>query len=97
MATYIIFIRDGEVVDLEAMEAYKQTNASRPRDESMSPMVVYGEATALEGGDAPDGTVVLRFPDKAAAKAWYEHPVYQEAIKHRQKAADYRVFMIEGF
>ncbi len=52
-------------------------------------------STGLEG-DAPDGAVVLKFPDHAAAMEWYNRPIYQEAIQHRMKAAHYRVFMVEG-
>ncbi|MBV1918723.1 MAG: DUF1330 domain-containing protein [Sphingomonadaceae bacterium] len=95
MAAYIIFIRDGEILDQDAMQAYIDTNAKGPKSDIMKPVIIYGETTALEG-DAPDGVVVLQFPDMAAAKAWYESPHYQEAIPHRKRAAPYRVFMVEG-
>jgi len=95
MATYIIFIREGEIIDQDAMKAYQETNAKGPPAENMTPLVIYGETTALEG-EAPDGTVILQFPDKAAAMKWYESPNYQEAITHRKRAAPYQVFMIEG-
>jgi uncharacterized protein (DUF1330 family) len=32
----------------------------------------------------------------AEAKAWYESPLYQQALVHRLKGAEYRVFMVEG-
>lgn len=34
-------------------------------------------------GEAHDVTVVLRFPDKAAIKRWYESEEYQAGIHHR--------------
>ncbi|GAA0727086.1 uncharacterized protein (DUF1330 family) [Sphingomonas japonica] len=43
-----------------------------------------------------DGAVIVEFPSIAAAKAAYESPLYQEALKHRLKGAEYRVFIIEG-
>jgi uncharacterized protein (DUF1330 family) len=32
----------------------------------------------------------------AAARAWYDSPAYQAAVKHRFLGADYRVFITEG-
>ena len=43
-----------------------------------------------------EGAVILRFPDMAAARAWYESPAYQEARKTRFQSADYRVFLVDG-
>ena len=43
-----------------------------------------------------DGAVILEFPDLAEAHAWYDSPIYQDALQHRLKGADYRVFVIEG-
>ncbi len=96
MATYMIFIREGEVVDAAAMAAYQSGNSASAPVAGLKPLVVYGEMETLEG-DAAEGIVILQFPDKAAAKAWYESPEYQARIPHRQKAAPYRAFMVEGF
>jgi uncharacterized protein (DUF1330 family) len=96
MATYMIFIREGEVVDAAAMQAYKDGNAGGGPVAGIKPLVVYGAMETLEG-EAADGIVILEFPDKDAAKAWYHGPEYQARIPHRQKAAPYRAFMVEGF
>jgi uncharacterized protein (DUF1330 family) len=32
-----------------------------------------------------------------AAKAYYHSPAYQEAVRHRFLAADYRCILVEGF
>jgi uncharacterized protein (DUF1330 family) len=95
MATYMIFIREGEVVDAEAMARYQACNRAAPPDPNLKPLVAYGKQEALEG-KAPDGMVILEFPDAAAAKAWYFSDAYQAAIKERQLAADYRCIMVEG-
>lgn len=95
MATYIIFTREEPIKDEAAMKSYQETNAKGGRTEGMEVLVAYGEITGLEG-EAADGAVVLKFADKAAAMDWYNRPIYQEAIKHRMKAAHYRVFMVEG-
>lgn len=92
----MIFIREGEIVDHEAMEAYRSGNRGAGASASaMTPLVVYGDLETLEG-DAADGVVVLQFPDRDSAKAWYYSPDYQERAKLRQKAAPYRCLMVEG-
>lgn len=95
MAAYMIFIREGEVTDHEAMTAYQNSNRSGPPPEGLKPLVVYGALETLEG-DKADGVVILEFPDKESASNWYYSPDYQAAIKHRQKAAPYRCIMVEG-
>jgi uncharacterized protein (DUF1330 family) len=95
MATYMLFIREGEIVDHEAMAAYKAGNAGGPPPAGLKPLVVYGAMETLEGEGA-DGVVLLEFPDAASAKAWYYSDEYQARIKYRQKAAPYRCIMLEG-
>ena len=96
MATYMIFIREGEITDHAAMEAYRSANrgggAPLP---GMKPLVVYGALETLEGKGA-DGVVILEFPDTASARSWYYSPEYQERAALRQKAAPYRCLMVEG-
>lgn len=95
MATYMIFIREGEVVDAEAMAAYQSGNRSGQPPAGLKPLSVYGAIETFEGEPA-DGVVMLEFPDAEAAKAWYFSPEYQERAKLRQKAAPYRCIMVEG-
>ena len=95
MATFIIFTREEPIKNETAMQDYRDTNAKGGRTEGMEALVAYGAIEGLEG-ETPDGAVVLKFPDRDAAKQWYNRPIYQEAIKHRMQAAHYRVFMVEG-
>jgi len=95
MATYMIFIREGEIVDPEAMAKYQSGNRSGTPPEGMKALAVYGALESIEGEGA-DGVVILEFPDAEAAKAWYYSPDYQERAQWRQKAAPYRCLMVEG-
>ena len=95
MPTYMIFIREGEVVDHHAMAAYQSGSRSGTPPAGLKPLSVYGALEALEGHSA-DGVVLLEFPNAEAAKAWYYSPEYQERAKLRQKAAPYRCLMLEG-
>ena len=58
-------------------------------------MAFYGQLEVLEGNEI-EGAVILRFPDMAAERDWYHSPIYQEALQHRLKGANYRAFIIEG-
>lgn len=96
MATYMIFIREGEIVDTEAMAAYQAGSRGTAPLPGMKPLAVYGDMECFEGESA-DGVVILEFPDAETAKAWYFSPEYQERAKLRQQAAPYRCLMVEGF
>jgi uncharacterized protein (DUF1330 family) len=89
----MLFIREGEIVDHEAMAAYQSGNRGGAVP-GMRPLVVYGAMECFEG-EAADGVVLLEFPDTAAAKTWYFGD-YQERAKLRQKAAPYRCMLLEG-
>ena len=52
-------------------------------------LVFRGRTVAvLSGEHAFSDTVVLRFPDTAAFRGWYESAAYQALIPLRQQAAD---------
>ena len=96
MPAYIITMRKGPVRDPEAMAEYQKRTRQMTGDFKMVPRVIYGATEGLEG-TPPDGTVMLEFPSMEEARAWYNDPQYQEAIPFRQKAADYEMFIVEGF
>lgn len=95
MATYVIFIREGEIVDEEAMAKYQKGDGSEPPPASLKPLTVYGKMETFEGEPA-DGIVILEFPDNQAAKDWYFSDDYQRRSEWRKKAAPYRCIMVEG-
>lgn len=94
MAAYVVFIREGEIVDPEAMAAYRDAGTAAGRDPDMKPLTVYGDMETIEG-KAADGIVILEFPTYERARKWYYGP-YNERAKLRQKAAPYRGFIVEG-
>jgi len=99
MPAYMIATRLGPVRDAAALAEYSRLNRENAAifqaQYSVKPLVVYGALEAAEG-PAPDGIVILQFPTMADAKAWYDSPGYQEALPHRQRAADYSVVFVEG-
>jgi len=59
-------------------------------------LAVADNAELLDGGPMPERTVVLEFPDAAAARRWYRSPEYQAALPIRLRSSEGRVFLIDG-
>ncbi|MDA1073422.1 MAG: DUF1330 domain-containing protein [Proteobacteria bacterium] len=62
-----------------------------------------GEAVAvdeaqevLEGDYDCTRTVILRFPDREAAHAWYDSEAYRELAKHRFAASSGNALIVKG-
>ena len=94
MSAYLIFIRD-RVRDPAALAEYGPLAQQSTTGHPVTPLAFYGPTETLEGAEV-DGVVLVKFPDKAAAKAWYDSPAYTEARKFRHLGADYRVVIAEG-
>jgi uncharacterized protein (DUF1330 family) len=94
MPAYMIFIKNS-TKDAEELKTYGQKAAGAGAGHPIKPLAFYGPLEVLEG-DPSEGVVLIEFPDKAAAKAWYDSPAYQDAKQHRMKGADYRVILAEG-
>jgi uncharacterized protein (DUF1330 family) len=58
--------------------------------------VIVDRDSELLEGSAGEVTVVLRFPSKAAAKAWYDSPEYQAIIHLRTDSSEGIGVIAEG-
>jgi uncharacterized protein (DUF1330 family) len=94
MPAYVVLTRE-HTHDAKEMERYGEKAKAARKGHDPQPLAFYGDFEVLEGS-AMEGAVILRFPDMAAARAWYQSPAYQEARKHRFQGADYRVFIVDG-
>lgn len=54
-------------------------------------------AEVFSGAHAHGDTVVIRFPDLAAARGWHASAAYQALIPLRQQAADVTLLLFEEF
>lgn len=99
MAAYMIFTREGPVVDQAALDAYSGMNRSNAggfvENYGIKPLAVYGALETLEG-DAAEGVVILEFPTAEQARAWYNSPEYQASAELRKQGAPYRALLVEG-
>jgi uncharacterized protein (DUF1330 family) len=94
MTAYVILIRD-RITDPAEMAVYADLARKARGDNPPRQLAFYGADEALEGPKA-DGIVILEFDDMDHARAWHGSPAYQEAMKHRQLGADYRVLLVDG-
>ncbi len=81
-------------------ERYRAYMASAPA--SLKPyggeyLVRGGRHETLEGDWQPHRVALVRFPDYAAAKAWYDSELYRIARDHRAGATEYfNMVLVEG-
>ena len=94
MSAYIVYVRD-RITDPDEFKKYEESAAGASTGHPVTPLAFYGAVETLEGQPV-DGAVILEFPTVAEAKAAYDDPRYQEALKHRLKGAEYRVFIVQG-
>ena len=59
-------------------------------------VAVDDEPAVLEGTWSCTRTVLIRFPEVDAARAWYDSPAYQELARIRQAAASADIVLVEG-
>jgi len=95
VTAYVIYL--GEVTDPEAYEAYKVRAAASIAAAGGRYVVRGGEPLVLEGEPPAGRTVVLAFPDRASAVAWYEGEQYRGARELRQAAAVARMYVVDGY
>ncbi|ALP67730.1 DUF1330 domain-containing protein [Paraburkholderia caribensis] len=94
MATYIVFTRE-RTQDQRELDAYQAGVAKTFVGHPIKILAAYGAQQLLEG-EAPEGVVIVEFPDTPSARAWYDSEAYQAIAKHRFKGATYRAMMVEG-
>jgi uncharacterized protein (DUF1330 family) len=55
-----------------------------------------GTRTETLEGPTPEETILLEFPTREDALAWYNSPAYESARQHRFLGADYRCLLVDG-
>ena len=56
-----------------------------------------GDKTQLEGHSQGDRHVVLEFPSRAVAKAWYKGEAYQAILPHRLENSTGSLVLVDGY
>ncbi|MBO0765427.1 MAG: DUF1330 domain-containing protein [Hyphomicrobiaceae bacterium] len=97
MANKGYWIGHVNITDPERYKDYVAANAAAFRKYGARFLVRNGESQVPEGSLAGRRHVVIEFDSYEAAKACYESPEYQEAIKIRSEAGTTDLVIIEGY
>ncbi|MGF1595150.1 MAG: DUF1330 domain-containing protein [Kiloniellaceae bacterium] len=84
------------ITDPEGFETYRQAVPPVIAAHNGRYLARGGDVIKLEGEAGGPRIIVLEFPDKAAAEAFYNSPEYQEILPLRLKTASGSVVIVEG-
>ena len=84
------------VTDPDAFGAYKELAGPAAAAAGGRYLARGGPAELLEGTEEPQRIVVLEFPDREAARRWYDSPEYRAARAAREGAASARFVLVDG-
>ena len=94
MSVYFVMIRE-QTTDATSLAEYGPRASLAAQSHPLKPLTVYGALDQLEG-DTIEGAVILEFPNMIAARAWYDSPAYQAAVRFRHAGSRSRAFFIDG-
>lgn len=95
MAAYVLVEID--VTDPATYEDYKKLTPATLAAYDGKFIVRGGAYETLEGDWQPNRMVLLEFPTVERAKEWWNSPEYSKAKAIRQRAADTKMIVLEGF
>ena len=93
MSAYVVAMID--VHDLETYRKYTDRTPATLKKHGGRFLTRGGAVTALEGDGFDGRMVILEFPDRAAAEAWYADPEYVDARRFRHAASTGRLFALQ--
>ncbi len=94
MAAYVI--AEVDVIDPATYEEYKRLAEASIAAAGGRYLARGGQSALLEGAGDPQRIVLLEFPDRATAQAWWDGPGYGAARAVRTGAAVGRFLLVEG-
>ena len=95
MPAYVIALVRADDLDAQPLQDYRAANSALVERHG-GRFVVRGGAIDVLEGQAPDRVVVIEFPDRGAARAWFEDPDYQDIRGLRQSASETDIFVVES-
>jgi uncharacterized protein (DUF1330 family) len=58
--------------------------------------LVHGARVEIVEGSWPGNVIVIEFPDRKTARAWYESPAYQKILPLRTANSECDVVLVDG-
>lgn len=93
MCAYVIV--EATVLDEESRRRYGSQVEPTLREFSAE-VIAFGPWQVLFGEPAFDNGMIIRFPDRETALAWYQSPAYQSLLDIRTAALDCRFRLVKG-
>jgi uncharacterized protein (DUF1330 family) len=84
-----------KTTDQAMLEEYSRQGPGTADGHDVTLHVAYGPHEVLEG-PGHEGMVILSFPTREAALAWYDGDEYRRVRQLRFQGAEYQVTIIEG-
>jgi uncharacterized protein (DUF1330 family) len=94
MSAYVI--ANVDVHDAEAYEAYRSRTLETVQAHGGRFIVRGGAVDILEGEPVVRRLVIIEFPSRDAARAWYDSPEYQSILPFRTSASEGALFIVDG-
>jgi uncharacterized protein (DUF1330 family) len=94
MPAYII--ADVTITNEAQMVEYRKWSSQAMQEHGAKPLVRGGGMDVLEGGWKPQRLVVLEFPSREAAHAYYNSATYSHARKLREGAGHINMVVVDG-
>ena len=94
MSAYVVV--DVDVADAAAFEQYRAQVPASIAHYGGRYIVRGGQTETLEGSWSPKRVVILEFPDRARAKAWWSSQEYAQAKALRQRCARTELIIVDG-
>ncbi len=94
MSAYVI--ADVTVTDAEKMAQYREWSTKAMQEHGAEVLVRGGEFEVLEGPWTPSRLVLLKFPNRDAAKAFYTSQTYSHARTLREGPGVIRMVVVDG-
>lgn len=94
MPAYVL--GDLHVTDTAQFDTYRAPAGASIAQYGGRMLAAGGNAELLDGSPVPELSIIIEFPDAAAARRWYRSPEYQAARAIRLRSSLGRVFLIEG-
>jgi uncharacterized protein (DUF1330 family) len=90
------------VGDVDVHDADRYKDYSSNTESTLEPfggrfIVRGGDKEVLEGEWRPNRLVVIEFPDRESAQAWYDSEAYRAILPIRQEASTGSLVLVEGY
>ena len=90
------FVIELDITNLAAMGPYRAAVGATIEQYGGRFLARGGATELIEGGPEPKRIVIIKFPETAAFKRWYNSPEYKKILPGRLDNSTARGFIVEG-